>query len=176
MRVKIVEPGWGNFTGQMGEVDFVDGVSVEPLSKMQMGRIGASIRIDGLDDGLQQSASAEIVRNIGMNADQAMALEKNADDLGHKSSDREAPTVGYSRKSLGEIADKEGIEGLRAIGDIYGVKSRKIADLITLILQAQHAAGAAVDGEDGGETDRTFVEATLSTEVAVDTSASMVGE
>lgn len=45
--------------------------------------------------------------------------------------------VVYSRADLEEIADKEGITGIRAIGDTLGQRSNSIESLIDKILKAQ---------------------------------------
>jgi hypothetical protein len=43
----------------------------------------------------------------------------------------------YTEAELEVIASKEGIKGVRKIGDTFGVKATGIAELIALILRAQ---------------------------------------
>jgi len=132
MKVRITEPGWETFTGQFAEVEFADGVSTVELSGFQIARLGASVRLESLD-GLQQSPSADLVRHAEMNADDAAGFDAVNLEV---APGKELKKI-YTRAELEEVADKEGIAGLRLIGDTHGIKSRKIVELMELILKAQ---------------------------------------
>ena len=68
--------------------------------------------------------------------------EQNADQaLAQLAADTPAstkPALGkYTQEGLEAIADKQGIKGLRVIGDALKVKGNSVADLIADILKAQ---------------------------------------
>ena len=41
--VKLVEAGWENYTGYLGDIEFVDGISVELLGRHKINRIAAGL-------------------------------------------------------------------------------------------------------------------------------------
>lgn len=56
MKIKLVEPGFENMTGVLGEIEFKDGVSIGDVSPMHMNRIGSAMRVERLDGGIVTEA------------------------------------------------------------------------------------------------------------------------
>lgn len=70
--------------------------------------------------------------------DEAEKLEQEVQSHEEEmNAETEAETQTYTRDQLEEIADTDGIQGLREIGAKRDVKSNSIEDLISKILQAQ---------------------------------------
>jgi hypothetical protein len=62
VKVRIVSPGWENFTGQMGfGAPFENGVSTIDLTPRVINRLGASLQIVDADTGVQVGPSANAV-------------------------------------------------------------------------------------------------------------------
>jgi hypothetical protein len=137
-RLRITERGWENFSDYLAGVKFENGLSVDVVAPAVINQIGSALRVEAVDDGFQggnaavlnrmQKQRAEVVRPLTEHTPQTVSPEQAASaEVGEK----------YTRESLEAIADKDGIAGLRAIGDKLGVKGRGIIELITEILRAQ---------------------------------------
>tara|TARA_R110000851_G_scaffold59347_11_gene137428 strand:- start:15496 stop:16041 length:546 start_codon:yes stop_codon:yes gene_type:complete len=82
---------------------------------------------------------------FGNNVKEKPESEKVAEDLENEISEHvddeekaeEKPEITYDRKALEEIADEDGIVGLRIIGESKNVRSNSIESLITKILKSQ---------------------------------------
>jgi hypothetical protein len=113
------------YNGFLSEAEFVDGVSVEPLTKAQAQRIAGAFRIETLD-GLDPSEGAEytaILKGV-----EAPAVEYAQPVV-------ESVVYDFTRESLETIADKQGLNGLRPIGDKYGIKSNSIVSMIDKLME-----------------------------------------
>lgn len=133
-RIKIEEPGWEKFTGHLGPIEFVDAVSVEPVSTRDAMRIGGSMRvsyIDGPNEGKQASVSAREVELRDVGIEPEAPVEQTAQEPAP------APAVKYTREQLEELADKKGIKGLREIAEPLGVRNTSIAGLIDELMALQ---------------------------------------
>lgn len=166
MIVRIVSPGWENFTGSMGhQAMFEKGVSVGPLNARQIARIGSSLKIVNDETGEQIGPSAMHAKlqpqtfavapqlktktqaDVEHEFDRRKLAEeekarKEADAKALEEAQRKAQEqveelVVYSRAELEAIAGNDGIGALRPIGDKLGVKGRSISDLVNSILAAQ---------------------------------------
>ena len=135
--IKIEEAGYEQFTGNIAGFQFVNGVTVEPLSKQEADRFAAIMRVSCLDSGIPQeigAASRIINRDVELPTVSNQMLEKQ---------DEPEPVVEvisksrYTEAQLEAIADEKGIEGLREIGRLYGIKGRAIHELIEEIIKAQ---------------------------------------
>lgn len=137
-RLKIVEKGWENYSDFLGGVKFENGISVDPVSPAIANQLGSAIRIEAIDDDAQvgnaavhlraQKQKCVVVKPLADETPQTVAPEKAA---------RVMPTERYTKEQLAEIADTDGITGVRAIAEKFGVKGRGIVELITEILKAQ---------------------------------------
>lgn len=138
-KLKLTGRGYETFTGEYCGVDFVNGVSVDVVNKTDCHKI--SMLLGAVD--------AETGESVGLYAEQekkraeerkkirAELERKQAQTESQKQSEKKTPAVEieFTEESLGEIADKEGIAGLRKIADKYGIKGRGISELISELLE-----------------------------------------
>lgn len=156
MQVKITDPGFAGFTGHFGTVWFEDGVS-EQISSAEAERLGCIVKCETLE-GHNPSATQRMVDIQQKNLDELLAqgkgvvaadraveqkpeqVEQPAGGQAEQVNQSVAKTEGaavtaggkptFTREQLEELADKEGIAGLRNIGSQYGVKGRSIVEII----------------------------------------------
>ena len=150
--IKITEPGFAGFTGNIGSVEWVNGVSVDPLPQSVIDRVAGIMRVEGVvvgddgsteADGEQQGAQArlkDLEREVapvdpGLKRATEKDLEAEEKLLRQKGGINPADKI-YTQAELEAVAEK-GIVALREIGDAWGVRGRRIADLIIGILEAQ---------------------------------------
>lgn len=145
--IKITQPGFEGYTGDLGSTPFVDGVSVEPLTRRQMDHIAALLSVvivDEDEEEIQAGVTARLVGGATIRAEVATPLarqteaEKASELATVKKVAGVAPSTRvYKLEELETIASKDGIAGLRPIGRQWGVKGRAIPDLIEAILREQ---------------------------------------
>lgn len=125
MKIKFTQPGYELFTGAFGDVEFVDGVSVDDVTDRQAQRIANLVQVETLD-GKNPSSSQMYLDHKGLDLDERMKEVTVAPEAvkGKK----------YTREELEGVADTGGIEALRKISDPMGLKSRSIAALVEQIL------------------------------------------
>lgn len=134
-KLRIVEPGWENFTGDFGTIDFVDGVSVEPVAPVYARRLANTVRVEEVnEDGSAGNNPSDSQRVIDFAATPA---EANMNDPVESAVNPVTIAKLYSKDELMAMADAGGIAALRPIGAGYGVKSNSIAQLVDKILTAQ---------------------------------------
>lgn len=73
MKIKLIESGFQTYTGTLGEIEFVDGQSVNDLSAIQINRIAGAIRVENLD-GESVGAASDIVSKYNDEAEVVTAL------------------------------------------------------------------------------------------------------
>ena len=134
MKIKIVEKGYSKFNGNLSGVEFVNGVSVEGLNQQQVNQISAVLRVESVD-----GSSVGISESYVSNVNKPMPIVNSSVEEVEVEEKEEAPVkkLEYDLDSLSVIADEKGIAGLRDIGDLYGVKSNSVSDLINKIIKAQ---------------------------------------
>lgn len=132
MKLKLVESLVG-YTGYMGSVEFVDGVSVRDVSMVESNIIAALTPVNWIKDG-KDIGRAEMV---SVAFDEAAPVIASAKSVPSAEPAPVVKTLKYDRAELEEIADRKGLSGLRAIGNEYGVKAKSIPALIDSILDAQ---------------------------------------
>ena len=143
MKIKLVEPGWENLTGQFGAYEFVDGVSVDDIPKSEASYLANLVRIETVEDGVEgknpsstqllldtQAQPAE-TKDLTTGEEQAAIDEKARAELGAKLAKV------YTLEELQAVADAEGIAGLRAIAEPLGLKANSITALIEKVMQFQ---------------------------------------
>jgi hypothetical protein len=136
MKLKMVEPGYeGTFTGQFGYIDFVDGVSVEDVSEFDARSLACMIRFEWLDTKQDPGVNAKY--QVSLDIPAPVEAPRIAPEEIKPVEQDEKPVVGYTEAQLEAIADKDGIAGLRVIGEPIGAKATSVAKLIQAILQAQ---------------------------------------
>lgn len=139
MRVKIVEPGWEGYTGNFGVAVFENGVA--ELSELEANRVGAAVRIVELNEDDEEDGVVNVGHEITKTKDMSAPVEERVEV-----SDEPAPETEkveerevHTREQLEEIADAEGIKGLRVIANPLGIKSTKMSELIDKIMEAENA-------------------------------------
>ena len=137
-RLKITERGWETFSDYLAGIKFENGLSVDPVAPAIANQIGSALRVEAVDDGAQVGNGA-VMKNVHhQRAKVVKALTDHTPETVNPEQAKAAQvTETYTREQLEETADKDGIGGLRAIGEKYGVKGRGIVELITEILKAQ---------------------------------------
>lgn len=156
MKIKIVQAGWEGFTGMFGVVEFVDGVSVNEISRSEAQALAATVSVVTLD-GKDPSAAQQIIDLNDKPAEANVNLPTG--DIESK------PTETYTKEQLEEIADKDGIKGIRMIGDSLGVRGNSIADLIAKIMAV---AGKKPEQEPVAEAAEPVAEAAVAEVAAVE--------
>jgi len=170
MKVKIVEPGYAGYTGLLGQIEFVDAVSVNDVPTREALWVGGILRIVEVDDAGNELGSVshadELVRTRHL--DMPITPEMETGDVDAPSPDSEEARVAkelaeakapdplpvtpaeddepakvYTRAELEAIADDKGIAGLRDIGSPLGAKHTSIPGLIEAILTAYKQAAQA---------------------------------
>lgn len=140
MKLRITEHGWAGFTGHLGSIEFIDGVSVEDVSRADASYLAAIVAIEDADTGKNPSDAQAIIDAGTISAPMEKALESPAP---------QEPKLDYTKESLEAIADASGIKGIREVADTFGLKGNSIVDLIDKILSTQleklEAAKAAAD-------------------------------
>lgn len=143
MRIRLIEPGFERYTGNIGDVNFVDGLSERGISQNQADRIAAVMRVK-VESGEGAVGAARLVTLKGERAaveaprprvSEQQPESKPAAEPAAQSAP--APERIYTEEELAQIADAKGIAGLREIGKSYGVKDKSIGGLIREILEAQ---------------------------------------
>lgn len=150
-RIRIVEKGWETFTDEMCGVRFVNGVSVDPVPPMQARIIANVVRTEA-EDGSNPSITQALIdsNDVPMgdidSPEAPVASKKEAEVKNAETKQEEKQPAQldaftrHTKEELEEIADKQGIKGLRAIAEPLGVKGRGIEEIIQEILVAEAKA------------------------------------
>jgi len=147
-----------NFTGEIGAVSFVDGLSTTNVSMYDAHRIASGMPAstedgkDPFDYGVDYG-QGDVPDSI---PPELTAITTVADEQAAAAASTEtvetvevAPVL--TREALEAIADKEGIAGIRAISDPLGIKGTSIKGLIDQILSGKTVVNDATDATDSEE-------------------------
>lgn len=150
MKVRLTQPGWENYTGQLGIVNFVDGLSTEDVPRFNALRISATLLCEG-EDGSALSLTQEIIdkaddeapimeEHLGTDEPETPVEEESTPEPEAEPGPvsepavEAAPEVGdhriWTQAELEAIADEQGIKGVRQIADSLDIRSNSIAGLI----------------------------------------------
>jgi hypothetical protein len=167
-RIKITQPGWEGFTGDLGVTAFKDGVSVEPVNRRHIAIIGASLSLVSVDEDGVEGENPALQHQMLTNGSMSLpaptltalprATEAEVSKAAPKSADP-AAVVFHSKENLETIAEKKGIAGLREIMDPLGVKASSINKAIQVILKeelklkARLEASGALKREDAQQSE-----------------------
>ena len=142
MKLRINQTGFEGYTGQMGVVNFVDGLSVADVDPKDAIRMSA-VMLCVWEDGTSVSIAQSLLDNANTPAPIFLTGEEGQHDIERAelvaSGDADDNSNLYTEDDLSAIADKDGIKGLRAIADPLGVKGNSIKDLITALIEAKAA-------------------------------------
>jgi hypothetical protein len=138
MKLRLKEPGFETYSGQMGVMDFENGLSLKDVLTIDAVKLSCFMYVEW-EDGTSPSITQSILDNANTPApiigDGRPTAEQPVEK--EKTPVIEATTAFYSEVDLGKVADKDGISGLRAIAENLGVKGKSIKELIDGILKAQ---------------------------------------
>lgn len=148
MKLRLTAAGFESYTGQMGVIQFVDGVSTGDVLPVDAIRVAGIIGAEW-EDGSPANVSQRYLDNMHTQAP-TDAEQRQADiadapktvDTDEAKDKAELLGVTYTEEQLAEIADKQGIAGLREIADPLGIKGNSIAGLVAAILKAAGAQKA----------------------------------
>lgn len=132
MKIRIIEPGWAGFTDYMGAVQFVDGVSVDDVSRADMQHLASLVQIETVEDEPRNPSIAQVLIDTNTRPAETMASPTASAPVAEV-----VPGKRYSPDELMAVADAKGIKGLREIADPLNVKANSIAELMGKILQVQ---------------------------------------
>ncbi len=127
MKLRLTQPGFENYTAQMGVTFFEEGLSTADVLPMDATRMAAVMQCEW-EDGSPANVGQIYLDNMHTPAGVDVVVERETPAV------ISAPSVKYTEQELGDIADKEGIAGLRAIADAFGIKGNSINGLIASIL------------------------------------------
>lgn len=134
-KLRLIGKGFENYTGRIGVVEFVNGLSVTTPHQMDVHRLTCTIGARW-EDGSPSSVGEgyEAMRHVGAPTDsEAKAQAAKVAEKAYKGKR-------YTEAELGAIADEKGIAGLREVGEAVGVKGKSIKELMDGILKIAGAA------------------------------------
>lgn len=151
MKIRITDPGFAGFNGHMGTAFFVDGVC-DDVSPQEAERMASILSFEEVDTGVNPSVTQRMVDHINKNADE-MGINSNsvltpsapapASEVTEPGPDGSKPAedadkglnYDYTVEDLSALADKEGIAGLRAFSESYGVNGRSISGIVGELME-----------------------------------------
>ena len=137
MKLRLTQPGFETYTAQMGVLFFENGLSTTDVLVMDATRMAAVMQCEW-ENGSPANVGQIYLDNMHTPAPvvtPAVFVEEAPADL---SALRDIAYAGlaYTEVQLAEIADAEGISGLRMIADGLGIKGNSIRGLIDAIVNA----------------------------------------
>lgn len=169
MKIRILDPGFANLTGPFGTVEFVDGVSVEEVSKAEAARLGTILKIEDADNGVNPSVTQHMVDLHNKNTEElglkfanlrkaTSTIPEVAEnqpevlaqvEVGNQTLPKPVAVLGYdyTEDQLDNLVRTQGIAGLRAFTEQYDVNDRSVAGIVKKMmeLKALHAPVAQVE-------------------------------
>lgn len=181
MKIRILAQGFEHYTGHFGTVAFEDGVS-EEISGPDAQRMGSIMHVEVVGTGENPSVTQMLVDTRNRNLEEigetktlaqldeeakaaARANKQSADKAEsqpkHSAGQTEAPSVdpatldySYTKEDLGALVAKQGIAGLRAFSEPYGIKGRSVRTIIEDMLALKDTfakpKAAVIEDEDDG--------------------------
>lgn len=167
MKIRILDQGFANMTGLLGTVEFVDGVSVDEVSKAEAARLGTILSIECVESGVNPSITQQMVdlhhkntEEMGLvfaNITQGSIAPEVAADQPEVVAQIEPLTpvrstvlsYDYTEDQLDTLVKSQSIAGLRAFAEQYDVNDRSVAGLIQklMALKAEKNPVAQVEPE-----------------------------
>lgn len=139
IKIKITEKNWENYNGYLGTILFEDGIG--EADAITASRLGSQIQIVNLeDDSFVNAYALPCYREIPV---ETTVFEKGVEGVAEEIplepivEEISEPVHIYTLEELQEVADAQGIQGLRDIATPLDVKGVSINALIDGILQAQ---------------------------------------
>lgn len=170
MKIKLIQPGFEHYTGDLGPTAFFNGVSVSDVSTAEARLLAAIMPVVDAetgrgvgdlqthDDQYRTAAVSETLPTLAeIRARRAASLAPLLTLAAQVMPQVPAPVTPaapvekHTHESLAAVADAKGIAGLRAIAGPLGVKGKAIQELITEILAAQDTASRGPTFIEGAE-------------------------
>lgn len=151
MKLRLTAPGWQTYSGQMGVIFFENGISVSDVLPVDAVRVAGVIGAEW-ENGQPANVSQIYLDNMNTPASSApspapvpVPVEPKAPPafLAPLAPLAAALAPVYTADELAEIADKQGLAGLRVIADPLGIKGNSIRGLIDGILKMAGVAPKA---------------------------------
>lgn len=149
--IKIIQPGWDKFNGDLEGVRFENGVSTEHLNLNAAERLGSMFDIVDLESGEPISAASRLlkgreqtvspgratIRVEDIKAQEDSEVISDAEEIVESSVEekQELEFPAYTREQLEKIADEGGITKLREFAKDYDVKGNSIIKIIDGLMQ-----------------------------------------
>lgn len=154
MKVRLLDPGFKNFTGQFGFVDFVDGVS-DDISRAEAERLGCILPVEEVGTGRNPAITQSMVerhnqnleemgvartvgRTVAAISEQPTAPKPAAAKVENTAEPVKVPVelkYDYTEEDLDALIKKEGIAGLRAFTEAYGVNGKSIPSIVKKMME-----------------------------------------
>lgn len=137
MKVRLTQSGWENYTGLIRDVEFEDGVSTRALLAHEIDLFAALFEVRGIEGDetdIVVGHAARVANNSLVRADVAEPLARATEE---ELNPTPAPAF-HTEAELLDIADRQGIKGLREIAKPLDVRGRAIPELISEILAAEY--------------------------------------
>lgn len=143
MKIRILDPGFAGYNGLFGSVEFVDGLS-EEISGAEAARLASFLHVE-TEEGKNPSITQHMVETRDQNlADLGQAPEPvvpvpvvpakpesgSAPAPESAQVDKSALSYEFTEEQIDELVKTQGIAGLRAFSDQYGVNGRSIAAIV----------------------------------------------
>lgn len=144
--LKIVSKGFETYTGNLGGIDFVDGMSAHPVPRVFANRLTAAMQMVEVDENgveIEAGVAARLITEAAARAPVIEPLqrqteeEKIAENVDVASQATVSDVTFHTREELEAILEKDGIKGLRAVAEPWKVKDRSAVKLMEMILEAQ---------------------------------------
>jgi hypothetical protein len=139
-KIKITQQGWEGYTGLFGRVEFVDGVSADDVCSSEINNFAAILSVEIIGE-FETDAEKRIRGDFTVETKEARTLTQEELLAEREAEAKQKPvqdnTKRYSREQLEQIADKEGLAGLRKVSVDFGVTDRSVPSLIAKILKTQ---------------------------------------
>ncbi|MBP2498255.1 hypothetical protein ABID82_005146 [Methylobacterium sp. PvP062] len=148
-RIKITQPGWAGFTGEIGITLFKDGISVDHVGRREIVKIGASLSLIEVDDEGDEGENPALQHrmltdgSMSIPAEVLTPLARASDEPSVPAAPRAAKAVDpttitfHTKDELEKLAETKGLAGLRAIMDPLNIKAVSINKAIQVILKAE---------------------------------------
>jgi predicted xylose isomerase-like sugar epimerase len=141
VRIRLLNDTLKTLNGAFGTYTFTNGVS-ELMLRREAERLSMITTVEFIDaENLWERKSRE---RGAMNAAVVAAKPSEDESVVEVEQVQDAPAEAvqeakkrYAVEDLEAIADKDGIRGLRDVGDSFGVRATSIRQMIDLIMQAQ---------------------------------------
>lgn len=146
--LKVVEPGFENYTGPLSVYEFENGVSLEAIPAHDRDRIAATMKcVEIAENGKENTAgiSERLVQESKARApvrevfERQSVEEKIEEERSAAEKSFEDTKEIYTEEQLDAIIENGGIKALREIAEAWGVKNRSIPTLRQMILDEQAA-------------------------------------